>query len=237
MNKEDPYRQKADHTRQRINRPKPVGDRASGISLPPRSELHQKTKKKEPKKASFPLIRVLVVFFILLPVTVFAVYTYRDVLFPEKSKPVIAENGGYETISIEDSDTEKKSINREGDDKNTSDKKQELTDETLTDDESALSEEAVPVEGNTNPAPQTEVAAAVEGTQKPQPENSTSENAKTPNVMIKEHTVQTGENLYRIALKYYQSNYKSGMDIIKKANNLQSDTVRVGQVLKIPIQN
>ncbi|MEI2404385.1 LysM peptidoglycan-binding domain-containing protein [Niallia taxi] len=48
------------------------------------------------------------------------------------------------------------------------------------------------------------------------------------------HTVASNETLYRIAMNYYNS--KSGVDIIKQANQLASDNVMVGQVLKIPQQ-
>lgn len=51
-------------------------------TLPPRSEVH-KRKKKEPKhqkqsnhKLRYPLIRLLVFFFILLPFIIFSIYTY-----------------------------------------------------------------------------------------------------------------------------------------------------------------
>ncbi len=47
------------------------------------------------------------------------------------------------------------------------------------------------------------------------------------------HTVQPGETIYRISIKYYQS--KAGIDTIKSANNLISNEIRVGQVLTIPL--
>ena len=47
------------------------------------------------------------------------------------------------------------------------------------------------------------------------------------------HTVQPGETIYRISIKYYKS--KSGIDTIKSANNLTSNEIRVGQVLTIPL--
>ncbi|MEK9198010.1 LysM peptidoglycan-binding domain-containing protein [Ureibacillus sp. 179-F W5.1 NHS] len=48
----------------------------------------------------------------------------------------------------------------------------------------------------------------------------------------KVHTVQPNENLFRIALKYY--NDASGVEKIKQANNLSSNDVYVGQTLIIP---
>lgn len=46
------------------------------------------------------------------------------------------------------------------------------------------------------------------------------------------HTVQPNENLFRIALKYYGD--ASGVDKIKAANNLSSNSISVGQTLIIP---
>ena len=43
------------------------------------------------------------------------------------------------------------------------------------------------------------------------------------------HTVAGGENLYRISLKHGTS-----VAAIKNANDLTSDTIRTGQVLRIP---
>ncbi|WP_456278113.1 LysM peptidoglycan-binding domain-containing protein [Bacillus sp. AK128] len=48
-----------------------------------------------------------------------------------------------------------------------------------------------------------------------------------------EHTVQTGENLSIISLKYYQDVNKDGL--IKEYNNLSSDLIVVGQILEIPL--
>lgn len=45
-------------------------------SLPSRSEVHRKKKKKLKAKIKFPLIKLLVLFFILLPIGFYFVYTY-----------------------------------------------------------------------------------------------------------------------------------------------------------------
>jgi LysM repeat protein len=54
-----------------------------------------------------------------------------------------------------------------------------------------------------------------------------------PEPQVIYHTVKSGENLYRIALKYYHS--KAGEDIIRKANNISGNEIYLGQVLKIPL--
>lgn len=55
-----------------------------------------------------------------------------------------------------------------------------------------------------------------------------------PNEKIVYHTVAKGENLYRIALKYYPNG--DGMGKIKAANNMTTDQVQLGQTLKIIIE-
>lgn len=51
---------------------------------------------------------------------------------------------------------------------------------------------------------------------------------------IIEHKVQPGETLFRISQKYYSD--RNGEEIIKKANDLNGNTVYTGQVLKIPLE-
>nr|WP_282597681.1 LysM peptidoglycan-binding domain-containing protein [Bacillus sp. REN3] len=48
------------------------------------------------------------------------------------------------------------------------------------------------------------------------------------------HTVQPKETLFRVAMKYYNS--QEGIAIIRKANNLQGNDIQAGQVLKIPLK-
>lgn len=45
-------------------------------SLPPRSAVHKGKKKQSKHKLKYPLIRLLVFFFILLPFVVLSIYTY-----------------------------------------------------------------------------------------------------------------------------------------------------------------
>jgi LysM repeat protein len=75
-----------------------------GLSLPPRSEVHRqkRTKKREKKKKwklKYPLIRLLVLFFILLPISMLSIYyTHRD----SKIVTVVTRSGtdSYEPIDI-----------------------------------------------------------------------------------------------------------------------------------------
>lgn len=55
-------------------------DKQDVLSLPPRSEVHkQKQKKKKTKwKIKYPVIRLLALFFILLPVSILSIYYLND---------------------------------------------------------------------------------------------------------------------------------------------------------------
>lgn len=58
--------------------------------------------------------------------------------------------------------------------------------------------------------------------------NSTNNNSKPST-----YTIQKGDNLYRISLKFYDSSKK--IDEIKKLNNIQDETkIKVGQTIKLP---
>lgn len=51
------------------------------------------------------------------------------------------------------------------------------------------------------------------------------------------HTVKSGDTLYSIAKKYYGSGTPANITRIKNANNLTSDNLQIGDVLKIPAKN
>lgn len=51
---------------------------------------------------------------------------------------------------------------------------------------------------------------------------------------VKTHTVKPNENLYRIALNHYGDGSEATLAKIRAANGMTSDTVIVGQVIKLP---
>lgn len=178
-------------------------------------------------------------FFILLPVTIYAVYNYRDVIFPHQNKQVFEEKGGYERISIDHSDSKKKAsketTKKEKDDTTTV--KDNTTSSTVTETAQAetVTTETTPAE-NTNVSDATSTGNVSTGNVAPPPVQNDSTETKQPTntVEFKQHTVKTGETLYRIAMNYYHS--QSGIEIIKQANHMNNNEIHVGQVLKIPIQ-
>lgn len=55
-------------------------------------------------------------------------------------------------------------------------------------------------------------------------------------VIQEKYTVVAGDNLWEIAVKYYDSGEQKYIDLIKAANNMESDIIKVGQVLDIPVK-
>jgi LysM repeat protein len=228
MSKEEPYREKIEHARKRIEN-NINEDQPFSSGLPSRREIHQKRRKTKKRELGFPLLRVLVIAFILLPAIIFSLYTYRDHFLPTKVKQVVEENDGYETISI-DQPNQKDSVSKQTRNEQEKDKKaKQSTNESVPDvvvpsgQSEAKTEEAAPEKKNNLDLPQQPVANDAA-----QAADSQSANKAA----ITTHTVQPGETLYRIAMKYYQS--KDGIEIIREANGLPNNNIHVGQVLKIP---
>ncbi len=64
-------------------------------------------------------------------------------------------------------------------------------------------------------------------------DSSDKENNQENNLTIKKHRVGSGETLFSISQRYYNS--RSGEKTIRDWNNLKSDTVFAGQMIEIPI--
>lgn len=237
MNREDPYRQKTESTRRRVGRTT-IQEPVKADSLPPRSELHRERRAKKKKKINFPWIRLQVTFFILLPIIIFVIYTNRDAIFPETKTTVKEENGGYETISI---DNENKKAEAKDKDHKVSAKNNNSDSEPAADPNSPEQNIETPTDSNqtiensnVSVPDQNQAVSSDSGQAVTPPSTDTTVNQPVENTIV-EHTVKTGETLYRISVNYYGSaNAKSGIQKIKEANHLQNESIRVGQKLKIP---
>ncbi|MGG5253761.1 hypothetical protein ACQYAD_09720 [Neobacillus sp. SM06] len=106
MNKENPYRDQAERLRKRIEKVQETKNQAA--SLPPRSELHRHQRKRTKWKLKYPVIRLLVLFFILLPIVSFSVYSYFSGSKNGKAVKATVDSKGYETIKFEKAKPEKK---------------------------------------------------------------------------------------------------------------------------------
>ncbi|MCA1054678.1 LysM peptidoglycan-binding domain-containing protein [Rossellomorea aquimaris] len=225
----DPFRDRAEKLKQKIERVQesPVPNKRE--PLPPRSELHREKKKKNKVKLKYPLISMLLLFFILMPLTVFSIYSYLD----SRNEPLAVmseEHNEVEEVQYDGTGEEDQSILTE--------ENQEAVSSEEETDSSDDAEEDTPVTkkdgSSTKPTLPTAKAAEVE-----EPEGQTasatagSEQGDAEGQKVIQHTVQPQETIFRIAMKYYHS--QEGIDIIKKANNLTSNEIQSGQVLNIPL--
>lgn len=234
MNKEDPYRDQAERLRQRVVLQKEDQSNHIKDQLPSRSEAHkQKHRKKKTKiKIKYPLIRLLVLFFILLPITIFSVYTYLDNQNNGKTKTASVDNSKFETVDIESDSVEEDEISP-SDDTNFNSESDE--------DELDLIEPSIPTntnqqagdDKNSASSQETEETSNGKVVKEETKKEDNREVEKEKNVTIVYHKVQKKDTLFSIAMKYYQS--QSGIEKIKAANHIQGEEIQVGQVLQIPI--
>jgi LysM repeat protein len=218
MNKEDPYRDQAENLRQNIERKEfEEGQLVQREELPPRSRLHHQKHKKNKWKLKYPVIRLLALFFILLPITIFSIYS---AISGDKVGNILKTDGesteGFETINIEKYDN------------STIDKEIQVKEEKVNED--PKSSDPAPDDLNMEKDQDSLTQAGDSDTQDLVTRDKSNESITASTVY---HTVQPGETIYRISIKYYKS--KAGIDTIKSANSLISNEIRVGQVLTIPL--
>lgn len=230
MNKEEPYRNKAEKNRQRIERTIET-TAEERVQLPPREQVHREKRKKSKTKVKlkYPVIRLLVLFFILLPIVIFSVYSYLDEGKKKGTEKVSGDTSGYEIINFEKKNTD-------SNDQPVEEEKEAIEAEEVKEAEAEVQKPIEPLTENTGLNEEViETSGAADKNSSGQAETPVTNDSDTAEdtKKIVYHTVQKGENLYRIALKYYQS--KAGEETIRKANNLKGDEIYLGQVLKIPL--
>ncbi|WP_285766260.1 LysM peptidoglycan-binding domain-containing protein [Peribacillus sp. SI8-4] len=88
VQKSDKENDQAGELRSRVERHK-------AKSMPKRSKTHQNKKKKSKKKFKFPIIKALALFFILLPIGFYSLYSYIQKLPVQdpKTDQIVIENG------------------------------------------------------------------------------------------------------------------------------------------------
>jgi LysM repeat protein len=226
MNREDPYRDQAERLRKKIeknldnNENEPVKEK-----LPPRSRLHHQKKKKNKWKIKYPVISLLALFFILLPIAVLSIYHSLNGDSPRSSEKASTNNSGFETVGYENKKDKETVIEVKEDTPNTKD--DTAKNKNQADSDSSIPTPRDPVNGDENDKGLTETSKESENQELPKEQEEQKEEAA-----VIYHTVKSNETLYRIAMNYYKS--QSGIEIIRKANNLNGNEIRVGQVLTIP---
>lgn len=214
MNKEKPFREQAERLRKRVDKKEHIAEQPTNDgALPPRSKVHHQKKKKTKWKLKYPLIRLLALFFILLPIVSFSLYTINE---NNKSitEPVINDQENIETVDVEDDTevndlTENKERDRQGNEQS-----------------GEMEVPSVNNEKSSTPSVNDKNAS------NDKVESNVNESKDSEGKMIY-HKVQPNETLFRIAMKYYHS--QSGIETIKQVNGIQGNEIRVGETLKIPI--
>ncbi|RSK27478.1 LysM peptidoglycan-binding domain-containing protein [Bacillus sp. HMF5848] len=193
--------------------------------LPPRADIHKKKEnnKKVKLKVKYPIIRLLLLFFILLPISILAIKYYSsEQNVKTVNEPQLQSDNVYEAVNIDD----------KRDPKSEPDKEEAATPDVESQDEKTASEEV-------GQKIETEVSQEEEESTDNITSNQGSENTEAPaeNTVKKTdivyHTVQPKETLFSISMKYFNS--KEGIEIIQENNNLKSNEIYVGQRLTIPL--
>lgn len=215
MNKEDPYRDHAEKLKKKIERSAfEEGQPVNREELPPRSAVHRKGKTK--LKVKYPIIRLLALFFILLPITVISIYS---TVVKDKINHV-KETNNESTEEFETIEIEKENPVIEDKKKAEEEEKQDLPKE----------EGADPGNGENGGVP--------DESQSSLKEDAGEHGVAAAPLAVQEkdivyHKVKNGETISKLAIKYYKS--KAGIETIKSANNLTSNEILAGQVLIIPL--
>ncbi|MBT2677676.1 LysM peptidoglycan-binding domain-containing protein [Bacillus sp. ISL-35] len=245
MNREKPIRDQAERLRKRVER-KSESKVEKKDALPPRSEIHRQKQKKTKVKVKYPVIRLMALFFILLPISFFSILSYLDGKEGPLNKTL--ERAGVEMINVE-SKEDGKDTNQEEEEEaapvfeEVSESTDEIEavaaapspatsnkgDKDSTDATSADGEKETVVGQSTDAPEQKDEQAA------PASSSSSDQGEAASGETILYHTVKPSETLFRVAMTYYKS--QDGIPIIQKANNLKGNEIEAGQVLKIPIKN
>ncbi|MEK4424738.1 LysM peptidoglycan-binding domain-containing protein [Solibacillus sp. FSL K6-1523] len=219
MTKED-YREKVEEHRQEIDL------HNEEIAKVSRVKRHRKPGAKKRKN---PLMTVLVVFFILLPLSMLGyVWLFYEPQAKAPSDKEVVESDTQQVV-IEKQDPEKTPIvdvdeSKEDDEA----KKQEQADLAKSEQEKQrlIAEEAKKAEEKAMQEQKVAAQKAKELEEKKKAEEQAKAQQKT-------HLVSPTDNLYQIAIKYYGDGSPANIEKIIKANNLPNDNIFSGQKLII----
>jgi cytoskeletal protein RodZ len=221
-------------------------------SLPKRSKVHQNKKKKSKVKIKLPMIQLLALFFILLPIGFYSLYTYfQDRPLPvTKSDQVVLKEEDKESIpttataeDLKEKESAKAEAEKEKEEAKAKAKAQQEAKEKAKAQEEA--EEKAKVQREAEAKAKAQQAAeekakvqqeAEEKAKKAAAEKKNVQAAKSDKEEYKVvlHTVQGEETLFRISMNYYKS--QEGIALIREWNGLNGNEISRGQVLKIPIK-
>lgn len=258
VQKNEKENDQAGELRSRIERQK------AKSSLPKRSKVHQNKKKKSKVKIKLPMIQLLALFFILLPIGFYSLYTYfQDRPLPvTKSDQVVLKEEDIESIpttataeDLKEKESAKAEAEKEKEEEEAEAKakaQQEAEEKAKAQQEAeakAKAQQEAEEKAKVQREAEAKAKAQQEAEEKAKAQQEAEEKAKKAaaekkNVQAAKpdkegykvvlHTVQGEETLFRISMNYYKS--QEGIALIKEWNGLNGNEISKGQVLKIPIK-
>lgn len=236
MTKED-YREKVEEHRQEIDLHNESGTKMSRVS---------RHRKKNGKKQTNPIMTVLTVVLIFIPLVILAYVwlIYEPNTSASENVNVDKKDDLVVEIQKQDPKTQPSAANDDEEKEETNDDNNAEVDEAKAkaEKEKLAAEEAKKAEAKIAKEKAEKEAAEIkkaEEAQKVAAAKAKEQEAKkkaaqdAAKAQQKTHTVQSTDNLYRIALKYYGNGSAEYVNKIKAANNLSSDSISTGQVLVI----
>lgn len=236
MTKED-YREKVEEHRQEIDLHNESGRKMSRVS---------RHRKKNGKKQTNPIMTVLTVVLIFIPLVILAYVwlIYEPNTSASENVNVDKKDDLVVEIQKQDPKTQPSATNddeekEETNDDNTAEvdeakakaEKEKLAAEEAKKAEAKIAKEKAEKEAaEIKKAEEAQKVAAAKAKEQEAKKKAAQEESKAQQ---KTHTVQSTDNLYRIALKYYGNGSAEYVNKIKAANNLSSDSISTGQVLVI----
>lgn len=229
MTKED-YREKVEEHRQEIDLHNESGAKISRVA---------RNRKGNAKKQKNPLMKILVVVFIFIPLSILG---YVLFIFDPgtKANDTTKANDNDQLVEIQKQDPNESKVvdsDNEADEKNdaqadAAEKERLAAEKAKAAEAQKLEDEKKAKEAEEAQKVAAQKAKELEAKKKVEAERAKAE-AEKANTARTTHTVQSTDNLYRIALKYYGDGSPANIEKIKAANNLTSDSISAGQVLVI----
>ncbi|MES9739877.1 LysM peptidoglycan-binding domain-containing protein [Peribacillus frigoritolerans] len=256
VQKNEKENDQAGELRSRIERQK------AKSSLPKRSKVHHNKKKKSKVKIKLPMIQLLALFFILLPIGFYSLYTYfqdrplpvtknDQVVLKEEDKESIPTTATAEDLKEKESakaEAEKEKEEAEAKAKAQQEAEKKAKAQQEAEEKAKAQQEAEEMakaqqEAEEKAKAQRDAEAKAKAQQEAE-EKAKKAAAEKKNVQAAKpdkegykvvlHTVQGEETLFRISMNYYKS--QEGIPLIREWNGLNGNEISKGQVLKIPIK-
>lgn len=214
---EEDFRDKIEEHRQTIEN--------EGESKPSRMSRGNHSTNGKRKKNKNPLTTILLIIFIFIPLSILVyVWGFYEPKPVDEKEIVKSEQDVVEVVKNNNAIISKPAVAEE------EDAAQKLAKEKAAKAEEQEEAEAAEKIAQEQAAKDAEMLEKQEAEAKQKAE----EEKKKQEANKKTHTVKANETLYRIAVNYYGSGSSGGVEKIKKANGMSSETISVGQTLIIP---